>query len=709
MESHTAICVSKMKTPINALPYTKIVALAMVLAAALIFDKSAVGLSADLGRRSVDARGYFDVERGGIPNVMSIAVTANNEFWGVSGNVIAKHNGSSWMLHGATQKDHTWTRIRSTGNSVFGIGKQCGILAIEDEKVSYSEIADECILSDLSIVDKNNIWVAGKRKTRSDSSAVIQVIDGSYIWHSTPDVGEISAIYVSNNTGWAFGSRGIIRMRDGVWSHYESEIIGLVKINAIAASPLGYLWAVGGYSWVWDVGKSDDSTQVILKYDGVDWIVWRNNGPDSGSPDRYRLNDLAIFGDGTGMAVGERYKIYKLKNGNWINEKSYPVIFGLSEQEEFFGVAGNGADDIRIGGGLGMRVHWNGSDFVVEGDGRCRANAGDNMVCPYTDIDLSSDGDGWVVGEGGPPAYRNGASWGDYIASNISGGSQNLYKDIVSVTVRANGDTVFGTIGGPIDDTESSFVVFSGGAWSAVRSGLELKISEITEDGNGILWAIATDMVPMRIGNSNSALLRSADGVDWETVHYFPGDRLVSVFSDGGHNIYVGGNKLYRVNGERRDMILQSSNFIWDIGGAERDALLITEANSVYIFDARIIKINLSPKDNQGGFYSSKMSHDGLIWIASNDGIYVCIDTNECLDIELPIEQRYFTAGYRDVEIYYHDGYKVFFVGDYETVVSIDGRFGDQIRQAKPSPSATGSLGGDNPILFLPWFGKDAQ
>ncbi|MBK7782033.1 MAG: hypothetical protein IPJ58_14950 [Ardenticatenia bacterium] len=246
----------------------------------------------------------MSVERGGFYKLSAVAGLSESQLWAVGWNSLVRFDGAGWVLEHSFPADQEWTRLEAGESAIYGIGHLCNLLEIRDKLHVVHTIPNTCHLHDLSIISDGDVWLAGGDAT-DKKSHIVRWKDGKSQDVVVPDVGQITAIYMNNDlTGWAFGPRGILKGADGEWKIHQPGLLNQYSIRAIDASSPNDIWAVGGTSMF-----DSDNVQLILHYDGQQWSVWRQWDRHHEGSHR-RLNDIAMFDDGTGWAVGDGFDIF---------------------------------------------------------------------------------------------------------------------------------------------------------------------------------------------------------------------------------------------------------------------------------------------------------------------------------------------------------------------------------------------------------------
>lgn len=437
-------------------------------------------------------------------------------------------------------------------------------------------------MSSLAFLSPSDGWAVGESIQHWDGSNWKTMTNSKGNWLADVDM-------VSSTYGWAVGPSGTLLRWDGIrWTEFPSP----TSVDLYSVDMTSYIdgWASGGQGTIlhwdgtkWEIARSEgpgydkplNDIEMLSPVDG--WAVgyttlhwdgsaWSEVAPPTPPVGRFELYSVSMLSQSEGWAVGVNSLILYWDGSEW-------QIVPSPTMDALFSVDMVSADDGWIVGSWGQILHWDGNEWIeVSGfdpEGawyHCVAMASDtdgwiivnNLMnkdnwsmrwdghswqpSPNTNnyqlnsVMLSSNIDGWAVGNEGKMLHWNGNNWQSadspttlnlnsvYTLSDSNAwavGDQGLILQLI--------DNQWQEIQSPVSNTLHSvmFVTptagwaggeagvllqFDGRNWKVMDSPGENSINTIYMISETEGWAAAGDIT------APSGALLYWDGVSWETI-----------------------------------------------------------------------------------------------------------------------------------------------------------------------------------------------
>ncbi len=469
--------------------------------------------------RSEDGGQHWAPQQSGTSNDLNAVHFVDTSHGMAVGNEIllrTRDGGATWSKE--KKPDHYFQAVQFQNNALGWItgwtGSSTEVFRTIDSGMTWDTVSPAGslqLLNGLHFQNDSTGWVVGREGTvysTSDSG-------NSWTFHDLNTTRDIKAVHFENDSiGWLLAELGNVHYTNDQGSSWKSvdpkaPYRKLIEVFDLKAASEDSLWIFG---WNGTVFSSTDR--------GDHWTE-RSNGNIFAY---YSLNDVAFFGEKTGLAVGDRDSVYRTTNGGASWDLMSVDTSGSKNDIHFVGpkegwVVGDGGSIIHT---MDQGKNWKpspnfisddlyGVDFYGKDHGWAvgkderiihTSDGGQTWTSQWNDqiggptlrdVDFISKREGWAVGDYGVVFHTDdaGKNW----SYRTTTASSSLYG--VHFIDSSKGFAVGS--GGTILSTEDG-----GASWSSVNSGTAFTLNSIHFITSRKGW----------IAGSSGILLFTKDGGD---------------------------------------------------------------------------------------------------------------------------------------------------------------------------------------------------
>lgn len=454
---------------------------------------------------------------------------------------------------------------------------------------------DTPVLNAIQMVSPSSGWAVG------DGGAIFHWNGAKWSAVDSPTGANLDGVaFSSPGDGWATGRDGvIIRYSLGQWWDYSSLA---PSPRAMAVGPDGEDgWMLGS----WNRGD------IVLRWDGKDWVTWRGDTPDGEA----LALDFPAAGEAwaAGWIPGRSRAgmVWRWDGASWnreFNNVPLPLI-GASflSANEAWGV-----------GDEGWIVRWDGAEWseVASPTGQ-ELNA----------VTMLSPTEGWAAGEGGQILGWNGTYWAVYLPYQARGiGNDALYYKFNALSFNGTAD---GWVAGSVEggDFRQPWIMrWDGAEWDAAKlfddeppckCSLYAMHFSAPDDG----WAV---------GGGDQTLIMHWDGAEWTYQTWPEAYRLLAIHGAAADDLWAAGIAEDIASSANPGVILHWDGSQWvpyrfPSGVAWMDAIHMDSASDGWMAGSGLLHWNGSewgavPSPVEGVIIRLERTGDGTLWGVTDTG-----------------------------------------------------------------------------------------
>lgn len=626
-------------------------------------------------------------ERGGFSWVQAIAPVSSADVWAVGLKSLLHYDGSGWRSAQCFPILGQWEDLELADGRGFAVSSSCDILHVTGSSWSIERLPWSCSLHDVTLVG-NTAWAVGSRVSGDSRESLVVFFDGMSWREVDHPAGEaLTAIHMTDETsGWAAGDIGLLRWDGDRWA-VHAAFRPKYPLRSIHGVVPGVLWAVGG---LWRFPPP--GVRYAVMYEGGEWTELVD---ETGTPGAF--NEVRAISGDEAWAVADGWLVYRFLAGEC------RLVFdglGVSAGESYTAIGVVDSHRVWFGGGRPRLTFYD--------DGRFRDYAGDRLWsrlgvdasgASLLQVSMADRNEGVAVGPCGPPLQRTAeGTWRELEAPS------ELYVALAVEALSAD-DVWFSSV-----PSRNVSVVwnYGSGRWRRWVLPTVLPVWDLGVDSEGRVWAAAG--TESRSGEEAAGALLVLQGGVWSVVWAAEGVPLRAVAPVAAGCVIGAGRRLVRWCPNDWEYLEPDGAppFFTDVRMSGDGVVTAAGGHSVLRYTAGAWSdLDFVGRRAQSFVEGLAVSDCGDVWVVDGQDVWYWRGGAWDL-VEVPYDTAAFGPDLWDVVVVDNDdGYSVWAVGDWDTVVRMEQNDLPEATPATPDAfTATPGLLPGTPTPGIAWLAR---